>query len=239
METCRNPYPAATTLHRGPNSSPTAAALDRGGRYPILDGAMSALALPNPVDHLFADQNYVARLDQLRGAGLSHAVIAHELAANRWQRASSTVVVAHNGPLTPEQTQWAGVLSCGDHAVLCGRSSAARYGLDGWDDDLIHVLVERGTKPPDTVLPIKIHESRRFSPPDDMHPVHKPPMTRLERSVIDGAAWTSHARSACGLVIAAVQQRPTTPDRLLAELARVGQVRHRPLLQSEIGRAHV
>jgi hypothetical protein len=56
-------------------------------------------------------------------------------------------------------------------------------------------------------------------------------MTRLERSLVDAAAWTQHPRSACGLLIAAVQQRLTQPSRLLAEVNAVGRVRHRRLLR--------
>src|SRR5215207_1860383 len=58
-----------------------------------------------------------------------------------------------------------------------------------------------------------------------------PPMTRLERSLVDAAAWTQHPRSACGLLIAAVQQCLTQPSRLLAELDAVGRVRHPRLLR--------
>jgi hypothetical protein len=57
-------------------------------------------------------------------------------------------------------------------------------------------------------------------------------MTRLERSIIDASAWTKHLRSACGLIVAAVQQRLTKPGQLLAELENVGQVRHRAPLRA-------
>jgi hypothetical protein len=57
-------------------------------------------------------------------------------------------------------------------------------------------------------------------------------MTRLERSITDAAVWTKHPRSACGLVIAAVQQRLTQPARLVAELKKAGKVRHRRLLRA-------
>ncbi|MGH8823367.1 MAG: hypothetical protein ACRDVN_02690 [Jiangellaceae bacterium] len=191
---------------------------------------MSSLALSEPVEHLLVRQDGVARLDQLVAVGMTSAEIARQIAWGRWQGFGSTVVVAHNGPLTPAQQQWASVLGAGRRAALCGRSAAAHHGLDGWDDGRIHVLVERGTTPPAMPLPLAVHESRRYLPWIDAHPVRVPPMTRVDRSVVDAAAWTRHPRSACGLVIAGVQQRLTNPGRLLEELRTVGAVRHRRLL---------
>ncbi len=157
--------------------------------------------------------------------------LRHQVAWGRWQLVGPTVAVAHNGPLTHVQQEWAAVLGVGRCAALCGRSAAKRHGLDGWDDGKIHVLVERGTTPPTLPLPVAVHESRRFLPSVDPHPVRVPPMTRVERSLIDAAAWTRDLRSACGLVIAGVQQRLSNPDRLVGELQTVGAVRHRRLLR--------
>jgi hypothetical protein len=192
---------------------------------------MSSLALPDPVELLLTGQDAVARLDQLLAVGVTLADIANQIAWGRWQHAGPTVVVAHNGPLTPSQQECASVLGAGRRAALCGRSAATRQGLEGWDDGLVHVLVERGTTPPLLPLPVAIHESRRYLPAIDPHPMRVPPMTRFERSVVDAAAWTHHPRSACGLVIAGVQQRLTNAGRLLGELRTAGAVRHRRLLR--------
>ena len=177
-------------------------------------------------------QDGVARVDQLGAAGMSSAYWGTQLAWGRWQRPSQAVVVTHNGPLTPAQQEWVAILGAGARAVLCGRSAASRWGLDGWDDGRIHVLVERGTSVPTLGLPVKVHESRRYFPANDPHPAKSPPMTRLDRSIVDAAVWTTQQRSACGLAIAAVQQRLTQPARLLAELERAGKVRHRRLLRA-------
>jgi hypothetical protein len=193
---------------------------------------MSSLALPDPVELLLDRQDAVARLDQLADRGLSPDEVEYQLGWGRWQHICRTVIVAHNGPLTPAQQQWASVLGAGRRAALCGRSAAAHHGLDGWDDGRIHVLVERGTTPPLLPFPVAVHESRRYFPRIDPHPVRVPPMTRVERSIVDAAAWTRHSRSACGLVIAGVQQRLTSPGRLVEELHTVGAVRHRKLLRT-------
>ena len=163
---------------------------------------------------------------------MSALEIDQQLSWQRWQRIGRTVLIAHNGPMTPTQKECAAVLGAGRRAILCGRSAASRFGLAGWDDGLIHVLVERGTTPPDLPLPTAVHESRRYLPSVDPHPARVPPMTRLERSIVDASAWTWHPRSACGLIIAAVQQRLTRPVLLRNELERVGQVRHRTLLRT-------
>lgn len=189
-------------------------------------------ATPELVPDLLRRQCGVARIDQLMAAGMSRDAIKRQLAWERWQPIGSTVVANHNGPLTQEQQQFAAVLGAGTRAALCGRSAAACQGLTGWDDGLIHVLVEHGTTPPALPLPVKIHESRRYVPTADQRPARTPPMVTFDRSVIDAAAWTSRQRSACGLVIAAVQQRLTKPDRLLEQLDKVGRVRHRRLLRT-------
>jgi hypothetical protein len=192
---------------------------------------VSCPTLLGPVDLPFARQDAVARLDQLAVAGMSASDVADQIAWGRWQRVGPTVVVAHNAPLTSGQQEWACVLGAGPPAALCGRTAAKHCGLDGWDDGRIHVLVVRGSTPPGLPLPIAVHESRRYVPTRDAHPTRVPPMTRLERSLVDAAAWTQHPRRACGLLIVAVQQRLTQPSRLLAELDTVGRVRHRRLLR--------
>lgn len=190
---------------------------------------MTVIAPIGLAAELLASQENIARIDELEPLGLSRDQITVEVRAGRWQRVGRTVVAAHNATLSPLQRDWAAVLSAGPTAALCGRSAAAHFGLRGWDDGSIHVLVEHGTSPAAVPLPVKVHESRRYGP-DDRHPLAAPPMTPLERSVIDAAAWTATPRSACGLVVAAVQQRLTTPARLQREMKAIGQVRHNQLL---------
>jgi hypothetical protein len=57
---------------------------------------------------------------------------------------------------------------------------------------------------------------------------------RVERALIDAAVWSARPRTACGVLAAGVQQRLTTPDKLLAELAKAGAVRHRRLLAAAL-----
>jgi hypothetical protein len=197
----------------------------------MLDG-MNALIETDPVAALFAAQADTARLDQLVASGMPLEAISATVASGHWRKAAHNVVVASTGAMPKLQQEWAAVLACGRNAALCGRSAAAHQGLTGWDDGYIHVVVRRGIKPPSSAaLPIKVHESRRFTPTSDVLPWSRPPMTRLERSVVDAASWMSHPRLGCGIAVAAVQQRLCSARELLAELDQLGRLRHRVPLQ--------
>lgn len=194
---------------------------------------MPLRATPCALDELVAAQAAVLRRDQLHAARVSSARLSAQLRAERWQECGPVVIVLHNGPLTPEQQRWAAVLDAGPGAALCGRTAATLDGLRDWDDDWVHVLVRRGGRPnPLPGVPVVVHESRRYVPARDRHPMRLPPRTRFERSVVDAAVWTGRRRTAAAIAVAAVQQRRTRAPRLLAELAAAGQVRHRTLLCS-------
>ena len=131
--------------------------------------------------------------------------------------------------MTPTQNRWRRLLNAGSEAALCARTALEVDGLRGWEDPAVHVLFSKGERPP-TVAGVVAHESRRYNPVTDRHPVALPWRTRAERSAIDAAAWSRSPRTACGLLAAVVQQRLATSDRLLSELQRVGQVRHRKVM---------
>jgi hypothetical protein len=174
---------------------------------------------------LVRGQDGVFTRAQWRAAGEVRGVLDAQLAARRWQTLNESVMVAHNGPLTDRQRQWAAVLSAQAPVAVCGLTALANWGLRGWADEAVHVVVRRGAR----MLPVKgvttvVHESRRFHAHDVVD--RRPPCTSLERSVVDAAAWSPSAWTAFRIVIAAVQQRLTTADRLLETLAAAGQVRH-------------
>lgn len=72
---------------------------------------------------------------------------------------------------------------------------------------------------------MRVHVSRRLSA-DDRHPGRVLPIVRVERAVIDAASWTLEPRRACGLVLAAVQQRLVCIEAPLDVLDTAGRVRH-------------
>lgn len=183
---------------------------------------------------LAARQDAVVHRDQLRAEGISLSQLDAQLAAHRWQTVGAVVVVMHNGPLTERQKRWAAVLNAGPGAALCARTAAEEAGLVGWEAEAIEVLVPRGrTVEALPAIPVKRHESRRFSP-EHVHPSRVPPQTWAARSVLDAATWTSRARGACALVAAAVQQRIVTPEQVIAELEGAGRIRHRRIMRSAL-----
>lgn len=180
---------------------------------------------------LAEQQSYVLRRDQLCRACLSWDALQAQLTAGRWRTSGPVVVVLHNGPLTPLQRMWVAVLAAGPDGALCGLTAAALDGLTGWSDDVVHLLVRRGARPAATPgVPVHVHESRRYRPADDRHPLRLPPRTRTERSLVDAAVWMRSPRRACGLIVAGVQQRLATAAGLATTLAAAGRVRHRRVL---------
>jgi len=178
-------------------------------------------------------QGGVVRRQQLLACGLAEWQIDHLVAAKAWQvDAGGLVVILHNGPLTTLQMQALAVLAGGHVCALAARTAAANAGLKGWEAQLVEVVVPRGTTYPALgLVEVKVHESRRFTA-EDIHPAAWPPRVRLERAVVDAAAWSLRPRTACGLMAAAVQQRLTDADRLRDVLHNAGAVRHRRLLES-------
>ncbi|HEX3707083.1 MAG TPA: hypothetical protein VHV76_10670 [Mycobacteriales bacterium] len=189
-------------------------------------GALSALGL---------QQHGVARRSNLTATGMTARAVDGMLLGGRWRAHGAVVVAMHNGPLTPDQQLWAAVLNAGPNAALAARTAAAQHGLVGWPADCIELLVPRGTTVPKGLeLPVKIHESRRFTVAD-LHPGRTLPQVRAERALIDAAVWSSRPRTACGVLAAGVQQRLTTPAKLFSELDLAGAVRHRRLLAAALG----
>lgn len=105
--------------------------------------------------------------------------------------------------------------------------------MRGFESARVHLLVRRGART--RKFPwLKVHESRRFVPERDVHPASRPTRVRVERAVIDQASWSNACRRGCALVAAAVQQRLTTVERLLAELDQAGKIRFHRILRTTL-----
>lgn len=166
---------------------------------------------------------------QLRQLGYTRKHVERRLRSARWRALGGEVVVLHSGPLSDEQRLWAAVLSCRGLAALASETALAAHGLTiHRPGDSVHVVVPRGSRPSDIPW-VTTHMSRRFHA-DDVHPARRPASVRVERAAIDAASWAGTDRRACGLLLAAVQQRLSTPGRLAAELRAAGQVKRIRLL---------
>lgn len=191
------------------------------------------IAVSDSLAELAGRQAGVLTRNQLAGTGMTVAQLKAAVAARRWQTFGRTVVVLHNGPLSPIQREWVAVLLPAKPAALAGLSAAAAAGLRGFEPEQVHVVVPHDTH---TGVPawVKLHESRRFAE-IDIAEGSAPPRTGTARALIDAATWSARPRRACAILCAGVQQRLTTAARLEAELAAAGSVRHVGIMRTILG----
>ncbi|MGH3384628.1 MAG: hypothetical protein ACRDO1_08645 [Nocardioidaceae bacterium] len=176
-------------------------------------------------------QDGVVSRAQLDVLGVTRWRIRDEVRARRWRLVGRQCVVLHRGPLTREAKEWVAVLEHGQGAALAAHTAAARYGMTGFDSELVQIVVHRGARTRSFPW-LKVHESRRFDPATDVHPARTPRIVSLERAIVDMACWSRSPRRACAILCAAVQQRLTVAPRLRDELDGAGRVRHHRLLRA-------
>ena len=183
-------------------------------------------------EELVRCQAGVATRQQLLRAGLSDGFVRAQVEGRRWRSLNDAVVVTHNGPLTRDQQLWASVLSTPAPAAIGAWAALRLWGMQRVGDDRVHLLVRKGARVLATPgVPLRVHESRRFTD-EDVWPVPRPVwVTSLPRAAIDAAAWTPEPRAAARLVVNVVQQRLCLAADLGRELERVGQVRHARMLR--------
>jgi len=191
------------------------------------------LAVPRNLAAIAAEQDGVLTRRQLAASGVSPGQLKAAVAARRWRTFGRNVVVLANAALSQRQRLWVAVLLPGTPCALAGLSAAEAAGLRGFESEKVHILVPHSTHAGAPSW-VKIHESRRFTD-QDINRAFGLPRTRSARSVIDAAAWSRFPRRACALLCAAVQQRVTTAERLSAELALAGAVRHVRLMRAILG----
>jgi hypothetical protein len=183
------------------------------------------------LEQLLATQKGVASREQLL-TGMSEETLRWRLDSKRWQTATPGVVVAHSGPVSPHQQLWVDLLSCGTGAALAGLTAA---GLDGWDAHAParhQLVVPQGrqvTDRPD----LEVHSSTRLGP-EHIHPLRAPRRTRLPRSLVDAASWSSTADDARAIIASGVQQRLVRPGDLAVIARAVPNLRWRRLIISTV-----
>jgi hypothetical protein len=164
----------------------------------------------------------------LAARGIGPSRIRAQVAARRWQLCGRAVVL-HNGRLSRTQRWRVAQLNCGPRSLLTAFTAAEAYGLRDWERDVVHVLV-----PPSSAttrlagIPVRLHRRRAWvAPPSGLiHP--------LPGALLVAASTFSSARSACGLMAAAVQQRLISAAELIAAMAEAPKQRHRRVLLSAL-----
>lgn len=177
-----------------------------------------------PLGDLIDAQGGVLTRGQALGAGLSRHVIEAHLSAGRWQWLHRGVFVTFSGPIPRAARLWGAVLRAGDDAVLSHHTAAELWGLADTAWPSIHVAVPRQAGPL-VVRGLVLHHSARL--PAARHPARRPPLTKLEETVLDLAELSTSAEDAIAWPIKACQRRLTTPARLADALADRARVRWR------------
>ncbi len=131
-------------------------------------------------------------------------------------------------PSRPSATQraWAALLHCGPSARLSGRNALV---LHGWDEVLaapFDVAVPHRVQPAPGPTWLRIH--RLSSEPTG--PAALPARTSAHLATAHAAAWARTEREAAFIVISVLQQRLTTPDRLVRTLALMLRLPRRRLI---------
>ncbi len=189
---------------------------------------------------LARQQEGIVARRQLRSVGVDADRVRRQVEARRWRLHTPRVVGLTTGAPTPRQQRWIGVLHAGSGAVLGGLTAAELGGLAGWHRDEVEVWVA-GRVPQQEVDGVRFVRGRR-----DLAPMRRPgaapPFARIEPAVLLWAAYAADARAATGVLAAVVQQRLTTPTRLLVWLDTLHPVRRartfRSILADVAGGSH-
>ena len=151
---------------------------------------------------------------QLTALGIDWDAVEANVEARRWVVRTPRVISTVTGELTITQRRWVGVLHAGPRSMLGGLAAASEQGFAGHDSEIVTVLVddELSFEPVDGV---RFFRSRR---PFDllMSPRSGIASARLEPALLLWAAYQApRLRPAVAALAAAVQQRLTTPERLI------------------------
>ncbi|MFI5100039.1 MAG: hypothetical protein ACHQE5_05935, partial [Actinomycetes bacterium] len=103
--------------------------------------------------------------------------------------------------------------------LLAGLTATELGGLRGFASDDIHVLIPNRARL-FTRSGVVVWRSKSTIPEQGVGDPHR---TRFEASVVDAARWASSPRLARAIVLASLQQRLTTPERLRTALDERGR----------------
>ncbi|HEX6077058.1 MAG TPA: DUF559 domain-containing protein [Micromonosporaceae bacterium] len=187
------------------------------------------MSTQDDLEWLLRCQDNVLTWRQAR-AHFTEAVVRHRVVGGRWQSPCHGVVVAHNGPLTTEQREWAAVLAAGPGVTLAGVTAARRRGLRGYESSVIHLLVpaaRRVDRHTFRGLPVVTHRSGLLLPDEARR---RPPHTSIARSLVDAAQWAPSDNVARAIVAAGFQQRLVRLEEISATLHRMPRARRRRLV---------
>ena len=189
-----------------------------------MSGRTRPLALVPGLWELADRQLGVVSRTQLATLGVTRHHVRSQVAAQRWHCLGGRVVALSTGALTAKQWRYVGLLHCGNASVLCSRTSLEVHGLQNWPAEQTDVLVPHGTTVPN-LAGVRVHRSRHLTETDVV--IRRGwRCTSAERSIVDAASDADSARTAAALVLAALQQKVSAPERVAEHLHQAPARRH-------------
>lgn len=182
------------------------------------------------VHDLLRRQDFVFRYSDV-SAWLTWSQVRQEIRAGRWRRVHRGIYVAHNGPVSRQQERRICLLAAPPGSALAGLTAAELDGLEGFSVNDAYLVVPAGLRRPER--PGLITKLSHWLGPEDVHPAREPRRTRMARSLVDGASWSTSDNYARAIVLAGVQQRLVRCADLRDALSRRGPCfRHALIVES-------
>ena len=187
--------------------------------------------LPEHCRQLIDLQRGVLACWQAAAVELTPTTIDSLLRSGRWRPLQRGVYATFSGQPSRDAELWAAVLRAGPQGVLSHQTAAELDGLTSRRSAVIHVQVP-GDARVDPIPGIRIQRSERLA--EARHPSRTPPRTRIEETVLDLTQAAKSIDGAFGWLCQACGSRLTTPEFLLAALAKRPKVRWRGILLSAL-----
>ncbi|GAA4410853.1 type IV toxin-antitoxin system AbiEi family antitoxin domain-containing protein [Fodinibacter luteus] len=150
----------------------------------------------------------------LRELKVTRGFVRNQVRAGRWTERTHSVYTTTTGPPSREQLLWIALEHAGPDALLGGLTAAEAHGLRNWSREEVTVVVDHALSF-DPIDGVRFFRTRR-----DLAALRHPGRTlrtcRIEPAVLIFAGDEASQRTAMGAIAATVQQRLTTPERLLA-----------------------
>lgn len=191
------------------------------------------------VHELASRQAGLVARSQALALGVTPSHLRAEVAAERWLPTGRRSLTIRPPAPSDRADWWLAVLECAPQANRGGEPRAAlggitalqAAGLEGIDDDgLIHVCAPKSSHPLSSAPGVRLHETRRWRDEDVVGAGI--PRTSPEVAAVQAALWARTDREAALLLVAAVQQRLTSPDAVSGVIDRVQRDKRRTFLRS-------
>ena len=191
--------------------------------------------LPSECRYLISRQGGVLACSQAAEYGLDPEWLKSRLRYGDWQRLQRGVYAAYTGRPSRESELWAALLRCGNDAVLSHYTAAERHGLLKGQSQSIHVAVPERVDPARyrKIPGVIVHRSDAIVATG--HPAITPRCTRIEDTVLDILKITRGFDAKYNWVCAAIGDRRTTAERILARLAERERYPRRTEVQLMLG----